>query len=116
MKTGDHLPVPEVTTQWFQALHASGEVAKVARSTDDTRLPPKARRGLGIFIRYLAEVQLPPVSRLILFGSHARDDFRPDSDVDLAIVLAGKQPEEKAGSEALRLTHALTEVDIASIE
>lgn len=116
MKTDGHLPVPEVTTQWLQALPSSGEVAKVARSTDDTFLPPKARRGLGTFIRYLTQVHLPPVSRLILFGSYARDDFRPDSDVDLAIVLAGEAPEENAGSEALRLTHSLTEVDVASFD
>ena len=116
MKTDGHLPIPEVTTQWLQALPASGVVAKVARSTGDTRLPLKARRGLGVFIRYLTEVRLPPVSRLILFGSHARDDFRPESDVDLAIVLAGEAPEENAGSEALRLTHALTDADIASFD
>ena len=116
MNTTGYLTVPKVTTQWLQALPSSGEVAKVKRSTDDTRLPPKARRGLGIFIRHLTEVRLPRVSRLILFGSHARDDYRADSDVDLAIVLAGEPPEENVGSEALRLTHALTDADIASFD
>ena len=110
------MPVPEITTLWLQALSASDKVAKVARSTDDTRLPQKARRGLGIFIQHLAELRLPPVSRLILYGSHARDDFHPDSDVDLAVVLAGEPPEENAGSEALRLTHALTDADVASFD
>ena len=116
MKADHHLPVPEDTTLWLQALPASDELAKVARSTDDTRLPQKARRGLGIFIQHLAELRLPPVSRLILYGSHARDDFHPDSDVDLAVVLAGEPPEENAGSEALRLTHALTDADVASFD
>ncbi|MCY3988859.1 MAG: nucleotidyltransferase domain-containing protein [Gammaproteobacteria bacterium] len=79
-------------------------------------MPPKARLGIGIFVRHLAETQFPPVSRLILYGSHARDDFHPDGDVDLAIVLAGDAPPENAGSEALRLTHALTEADVASFD
>ena len=116
MRADHHLPVPEATTLWLQTLPASDEVAEVARSTDDTRLPQKARRGLGIFIRHLAELRFPPVSRLILYGSHARDNFRADSDVDLAIVLAGEAPEENVGSEALRLTHALTDADVASFD
>lgn len=116
MEADHHLPVPEVTKLWLQTLSTSDKVAPVARSTDDTRLPPKAQRGLGIFIRYLTEVQLPPVSRLILYGSHARDDFHADSDVDLAIVLAGEAPGANAGSEALRLTHALTDADVASFD
>ena len=116
MRTERHLPVPEATTRWLHALPANDEVAEVARSTDDTRLPPKARRGLGVFIQHFAELRFPPVSRLILYGSHAREDFRADSDVDLAIVLAGEAPEENAGSEALRLTHALTDADVASFD
>lgn len=116
MKSADHLPVPEAATLWLQALPATEAVAKVARSTDDTRLPLKARRGLGNYIQHLAKLRFPPVSRLILYGSHARDDFRPDSDVDLAIVLAGEPPGENAGSEALRLTQALTDADIASFD
>lgn len=116
MKPDDRLPVPEVTTQWLQALLSSSEVAEVVRSTDDTRLPPRAQRDLGVSIRYLTEVRLPPVSRFILFGNHARDDFHPDNDVVLAIVLAGEPPEEKAGSEALRLTHSLTETDVANFD
>ncbi|MXW19640.1 MAG: nucleotidyltransferase domain-containing protein [Bacteroidetes bacterium SB0662_bin_6] len=116
MKNADHLPVPAAATLWLQALPETELVAKVARSTDDTRLPPKARRGLGNYIQHLAKLRFPPVSRLILFGSHARDDFRADSDVDLAIVLAGEPPGENAGSEALRLTRVLTDADIASFD
>ncbi len=33
--------------------------------------------------------RLPEVSRIILFGSHARGDFEEESDVDLAIALHG---------------------------
>jgi len=31
-----------------------------------------------------------PISRAIIFGSRARGRFQPDSDADLALVLAGK--------------------------
>ena len=43
--------------------------------------------------------------RIILFGSHARGDAGPDSDIDLLIVLPLKNPRrEKAGLElAMRL-------------
>jgi predicted nucleotidyltransferase len=30
-----------------------------------------------------------PVQRIVLFGSGARDDFRPGSDVDVIVVLEG---------------------------
>ena len=116
VRADHHSPIPEATTRWLHALPASDEVAEVARSTDDTPLPQKARRGIGVFIQHLAELRFPPISRLILYGSHARDDFRAESDVDLAIVLAGEAPDENAGSEALRLTHALTDADVASFD
>ena len=31
----------------------------------------------------------PRLKRVILFGSHARGDARPDSDIDLLVVLEG---------------------------
>lgn len=39
--------------------------------------------------------------RIILFGSRARGDARPDSDIDLLVVLDDDVPLEKLGGKAL---------------
>ncbi|MBI3980241.1 MAG: nucleotidyltransferase domain-containing protein [Chloroflexi bacterium] len=45
--------------------------------------------------------------RIILFGSHARGTARPDSDVDLLVVLAGNGSKRKAATEMYRLLAGL---------
>jgi len=47
--------------------------------------------------------------QIILFGSRARGDFRPDSDVDLLIV---KDNIESTGAEAARIYRALAEISV----
>jgi predicted nucleotidyltransferase len=39
--------------------------------------------------------------RVILFGSRARGDARPDSDIDLLVVLDDDVPPEKLGAKAV---------------
>ena len=43
-----------------------------------------------------------PLSQVILFGSHARGDARPDSDADLCLVAEGaeQQPKQRNSSAA----------------
>ncbi|MBN8902631.1 MAG: hypothetical protein BGO51_03025 [Rhodospirillales bacterium 69-11] len=48
-----------------------------------------AKRAAEIFVDRLRDRY--DVERAILFGSRARGDHRPDSDVDLAIVLRGER-------------------------
>ena len=48
-----------------------------------------ARAAACVFLRRLPEAYR--VERAILFGSRARGEHRPDSDLDLAIVLAGER-------------------------
>lgn len=48
-----------------------------------------------------------PLERVILFGSHARGDARPDSDVDLCIVAKGA---ERQFDAAAAFRRALWEV------
>ena len=62
------------------------------RSAATEDLPPRVRAALRVFFRDLAEVRLPPVTRVVLFGSRARGDSREDSDLDLAVVFAGEAP------------------------
>ena len=42
-------------------------------------------------IKHLGEEILPQGARLLLFGSQARDEARPDSDWDLLILLEGEK-------------------------
>ena len=43
----------------------------------------------------------PAISRVVLYGSHARGDFWDESDVDLAVVFSGEAPEP---AERMRLS------------
>ena len=47
---------------------------------------------MRVFLSFLAQSDLPPVARVLLYGSHARGDHRADSDIDLAVVLRGDAP------------------------
>ncbi len=50
------------------------------KRTNSTKIPPQVRT----LASRIAEEIAP--QRIILFGSHARGDARPDSDVDLLVV------------------------------
>jgi len=64
---------------------------------------PATARAIARMARRLARQFRP--DRIILFGSHARGDAGPDSDIDLLVVLPLKNPRrEKAALElAMRL-------------
>jgi predicted nucleotidyltransferase len=47
------------------------------------------------------------IRRLALFGSVIRDDFRPDSDID---VLVEFQPDARVGFELFRMEEELSEL------
>jgi predicted nucleotidyltransferase len=47
------------------------------------------RAAAQVFLRHLGRAY--DVDRLILFGSRARGEHRPDSDLDLAVVLKGQR-------------------------
>ena len=42
----------------------------------------------------LPAADIPPVARVLLYGSRARGDFGADSDVDVAVVVGGAQGAE----------------------
>ncbi len=52
----------------------------------DKVLPPPAASQLAGYKRAV-EHALPGVEKLILFGSRARGDARPDSDYDVAVIV-----------------------------
>src|SRR5882672_4967264 len=69
-------------------------------------LPPSLAPHRGTLARCLEEMnRVMPLRAVYLFGSHARGEARPDSDVDLCIVAegAGKQLEAaQSFSRAIR--------------
>ena len=66
------------------------EIASKHTTGADYRLVPDARKAIELFMARLAEVALPEISRILLYGSHARGDNQVDSDI--AVVLAGSDP------------------------
>ena len=76
--------------EWARAQAAPR--ATLARSIANADIPPRARAALEAFAKHLAQARLPPLSRLVLFGSYARGDFREDSDLDVAVVFEGAPP------------------------
>ena len=45
------------------------------------------------FISRLREADLPPVQRVLLYGSRARGDYHEESDIDIAVVFPGSPPD-----------------------
>jgi predicted nucleotidyltransferase len=72
---------------------------------DTASISPDLRETLRWATGRLREIYGPRLQRLILFGSRARGDARPDSDVDLLVVL-----EEPTGAyeEARRTSRVAT--------
>ena len=45
--------------------------------------------------------------KIILFGSHAREDARPDSDIDLLVVLPKVENKRETAAEMLRVLRGI---------
>ena len=58
----------------------------------DAVMSPDARQAVELFMARLHDLELPGITKVLLYGSHARGDHRTDSDVDIAVVLAGSDP------------------------
>jgi len=54
-------------------------------------LPERVKSAVITFVRLLLEALPDQVQRVILYGSYARSDAEPDSDVDVMIVVAWKE-------------------------
>lgn len=56
---------------------------------------PDVVAAMDEFVRRLSAMkgEFPPIVRVLLYGSHARGDFREGSDVDVAVVFDGPDNE-----------------------
>ena len=105
-------PLPDVP--WLRSPPKADNLAPVMRSTDKFRLLNEARIGLRAYVRNLAAMNPPaaaPISRLIVYGSYARGDARVQSDVDVALVLAGVAPAENITAVRLRTVWSLIDAE-----
>ncbi len=61
-----------------------------------------SQRAIGQAVKRVVQAARP--NKVILFGSYARDDFTPDSDLDLMVILPG-HPDKIA--EMIRLRQVI---------
>jgi hypothetical protein len=61
------------------------------------RLPRKVEAILADFQRRLHELFPTEISQLILYGSYARGEATPDSDIDVMVVVGWNDPEQPDG-------------------
>ena len=63
-------------------------------------LPPSLAAQRDIIARCLEKMnEAMPLERVYLFGSHARGEARPDSDVDLCLVADGAEHQLKSAAK-----------------
>lgn len=55
----------------------------------DQSLKPLLQEVLGVLRRRLAQTLGYELEQVILYGSHARGEARPDSDIDVLIIVRG---------------------------
>ncbi len=58
-------------------------------SEPQNKLAPETVHAVNTFMAYLAKENLPGITRVLLYGSRARGDFDPESDINLAVVFEG---------------------------
>ena len=66
-------------------------------------IPDKLKETLRWATGRLREIYGPRLKQLVLFGSRARGDARPDSDVDLLVVLEGPAGAYKEAKRSSRV-------------
>ncbi|MCY4157329.1 MAG: nucleotidyltransferase domain-containing protein [Gammaproteobacteria bacterium] len=73
---------------------------------------PDVAEAMDEFVRRLDEKEgLPPIVRVMLYGSHARGDFHEESDIDAAVVFdAGRD-----SATIRKLAHTLADIEAAML-
>jgi predicted nucleotidyltransferase len=66
-------------------------IATVVEAPALDRLPPHVQAALAAFQRTLLDAYSGQIRRIILYGSYARGDAAPDSDVDVMVVVAWEE-------------------------
>ncbi len=67
------------------------------RRTSESHLPRKIEAALADFQRRLLALFPGQISQLILYGSYARGEATPDSDVDVMVIVNWDDPQKPGG-------------------
>ena len=67
------------------------------RRTSELRLPRKVKAALADFERRLLNLFPGQIIRLVLYGSYARGEATPDSDVDVMVIVSWDDPQQPGG-------------------
>lgn len=91
--------VQVAAAELIKCLLAVTGLPRMYRSLDRQRNRPYepdalAQEAVRVFFSCLDVASLPPMSRVILYGSRARGDHRDDSGVDIMLVFAGAEPDD----------------------
>ena len=87
--------------EFFKMLLALTGLPRVYRALDRRRrhkprlddLDAHTQEAVRAFLSRLDTASLPPISRVILYGSRARGDHQHDSGIDIMLVVAGTMPD-----------------------
>ena len=63
----------------------------------EIRIPRQVKAALSEFQQRILKLFPGEITQIILYGSYARGEARPDSDVDVMIVVKWSDPERKDG-------------------
>ena len=71
--------------------------AQLSRNKTQLRLPRRVKTALADFQRQLLELFPGEIRQIILYGSYARGEATPDSDVDVMVVVGWSDPTRPDG-------------------
>lgn len=77
-----------------QAARSPTQASAEDSSLNKRQIDSTTVEAMEAFVAALASADIPPVARVLLFGSRARGDFDADSDADVAVVVSGAQGAE----------------------
>ncbi len=70
-------------------MTSSNSITTSTTSEPQKELAPETVHAVNTFMAYLAKENLPGITRVLLYGSRARGDFGPESDINLAVIFEG---------------------------
>jgi len=78
----------------------------------ELKIPPDVREDIDKAVSILLNKFAPNIHKIILFGSYAKDEYQPDSDIDLAVVLYELPPQKERPYHKMAVELEQREVDL----
>ena len=77
-----------------QATHSTNQESIEDGDLNKRQIDRTTVEAIEAFVSALSAADIPPVARVLLYGSRARGDFEAESDADVAVVICGAQGAE----------------------